>query len=114
MRVLRTLWNGEYSLFKAFWGFYVLGSIVISMVGLLIAAPFLFLHLRPLAVLILAVIYLGYWGVASVGVWRSANAYPYTRWWPNFAKIVVVIFVLRWLWFLWNGAGVALIEELTG
>jgi hypothetical protein len=54
-----------------------------------------------------------YWIVASVGVWRSADAYPLTRWWPAAAKIAVVLWAGRILWGLANGGALNIMDRVT-
>jgi hypothetical protein len=103
MKVLYKIWWGQYSLPVQFWLFYIVGSVAAIFVSVVAAAPLLLLDARPAAYLVGAVVAWGYWFVASVGVWRSADAYPLTRWWPNLAKGVVVLFTLVFLYRLLTG-----------
>jgi hypothetical protein len=99
MRVLKKLYQGKYPLVGAFWGFYVGGIFASGFVGMLAAIPFILIHARPFGILIYGLVFFGYFSIVTIGVWRSANAYPYTRWWPILAKIAVgfmaVAMVLR-------------------
>ena len=73
--ILRTLWMGRYSLGKAFWLFFCLGFIAIIFIGMAAGLPFLLLNFeKPIPSLVFWIVFLGYEIVASVGVWRSANA----------------------------------------
>jgi hypothetical protein len=86
MRWWRDFWHGRIPLGTSFWLFYegvwfaalfvlVLVSAGLGKIGLgkpALALTFAALNLYPL--------------LAAVGVWRSANAYPYKRLWANIAK----------------------------
>ena len=91
VQVLQKLWWGQYSLPKAFWGFYVLGFLLAPIIIMLLTVPFFLLNLKPIGYMIQAVGTAVYWLIATVGVWQSANAYPYSKWWPNMAKCVVML-----------------------
>jgi hypothetical protein len=77
MRVIGKLWNGDYPLSTAFWGFYV-GLSVLSIIA---AVPILAvainapdrIHTIVYQVLVAIRIVLLIW--TSVGVWRSAKTY---------------------------------------
>jgi hypothetical protein len=71
----------------------------------------------------------GYWVIASIGVWRSASSYPSQKvadvqvltsgwrgrhFWAVAAKVVVVIFAARVLWWLVKGGALGLMQRLTG
>jgi hypothetical protein len=66
---LRKLWRGEYSLARSFWGFFILGTVVCTIIGMNPVLLFL-----PGAALAFRLVFLGYQMTAGVGVWRSANA----------------------------------------
>lgn len=66
----RTLWRGQYSLARSFWGFFILGTLVGTIIGMNPALLFL-----PGAALAFRLVFLGYQISAGVGVWRSANAF---------------------------------------
>lgn len=70
----RRLWSGAYRLWIAFWLFLVLGYFLLVPAATLIAAPFLVLGSFQAASLTFWLIFIGYQVVASVGVWRSADA----------------------------------------
>ena len=65
------LWRGQYSLGRSFWGFFILGTCIAWIVGIL--SGFL-LILYPPTLLIFRLLFLGYLITAAVGVWRSSNA----------------------------------------
>jgi len=65
------LWRGQYSLGRSFWGFFILGTCIAWIVGIL--SGFLFIFYPP-TLLIFRLLFLGYLITAAVGVWRSSNA----------------------------------------
>ena len=65
------LWRGQYPLAHAIWGFFVSGTCIVWLVGIL--SGFLFIS-HPSTLVIYRVLFLGYLITAAVGVWRSANA----------------------------------------
>jgi len=71
---LQRLWRGGYSLGKAFWLFFCLGFIGIIPIAMLAGIPFILLDQKPTASLVFWAVFMGYEVIASVGVWRSANA----------------------------------------
>jgi hypothetical protein len=72
--VLSNLWEGKYSLGRSFWGFFLLGTFVAVIVGMLAGIPFLLIDARATAGAVFQLIFWGYLIIAAVGVWRSANA----------------------------------------
>jgi hypothetical protein len=71
--VLSTLWHGQYSLGKSFWGFFLLGTFVSILLGMLAAIPFVLIEARLTAGIIFQLVFWGYAIIAAVGVWRSSN-----------------------------------------
>jgi hypothetical protein len=69
--VCSKLWRGQYSFGRSFWGFFVLGTCIAWVVGIL--GGFMFIWYPP-TLLIYRLVFLGYLIIAAVGVWRSANA----------------------------------------
>jgi len=117
MGILRKLWWGQYSLPKTFWGFYVLGFFACWAVVGLVYTPFFILHLRTIGFILTFIIFVSYETIAAVGVWRSANAYPFhgfAGFWAIAAKTVVCLVVGRFLWSLANGGALALMARMTG
>jgi MFS family permease len=112
MRVLRKLWWGQYPLVQAFWVFYVAGFLGCVVFASITYAVFYAIHARPFGVLAWAFVFTCYLLIASVGVWRSADAYPCTRWWPIWAKIVVGLFAARVFWSLANGGARSLVDRI--
>lgn len=88
MRILLKLWQGEYSLPVAFWGFYVAGYFATALLVIFISPLFVTQPARTISVLVLI---LPYNTLSTIGVWRSADAYELTKWWPVMAKIAVMI-----------------------
>jgi hypothetical protein len=95
--MFRTLWLGRYPLVGAFWGFYVLGFVISTAMAGALAGLLIMFRLREFGFLSAALFYMAYMSVATVGVWRSANSYPYTRWWPAMAKAAVLFFTLPFI-----------------
>jgi hypothetical protein len=113
MAVIRKLWWGQYSLSKAFWGFYVFGFIGFALlVAVIDGLTFPFHGTGVGFVLGIAIVYL-YGVIASVGVWRSASAYKANRVWPALAKAIVCIAIARVVWFLANGGALELFGRFT-
>jgi hypothetical protein len=80
----------------AFWAFYVGGVLVTPALLALIAPLF---HAQPWRLIVVWLIVVPYNVVSAVGVWRSADAYPLTRWWPRMAQAVVILWEL---WIAWS------------
>jgi hypothetical protein len=100
MNYLRNLWTGNQSLVRAFWGSYLLGSMLVAGgIGGIVSGIFIVLGQRTLGYVLAAVLFTPYCVIATVGVWRSANNYPLTRWWPNLAKFMVII--MTPVFFIW-------------
>lgn len=72
-RMLIRLWNGQYSLAKAFWGFFILGSIPLLLLAAF--AGMIFIEAPIAHDIVVLSIYGSYRIIALVGVWRSANNY---------------------------------------
>jgi hypothetical protein len=74
METIRSLWWGRYSLPQAFWGFYILGSVVAFICcGLILVASYR-LQAGTIGFILGFALLNGYWILAAVGVWRSASA----------------------------------------
>jgi hypothetical protein len=117
MSVLTKLWWGRYSLPRTFWLFYVLGFPITWLFAAAIYVPFFFLHVRTLGFIAAFLCFFFYFVVSSIGVWRSANAYPFTgaaRFWAVAAKGVVVVVVVRVLWSWANGGALNIMAHMTG
>jgi hypothetical protein len=122
MGVLKKLWWGQYPLWKTFWLFFALGGYAIIIVGIIIYMPFVMVGLGPIGFIAVAIIVWGYWVVSSVGVWRSANAYPLTKgWppkatigWPTMAKCGVGLLWLVALYRLANGGLAGVLDRIGG
>ena len=117
MSTLAKLWWGRYSLRRTFWLFYVLGFSITWFVTAVIYVPFFFLHVRTLGFIVAFLCFAFYFIVSSVGVWRSADAYPFTgaaRFWAVAAKGVVCLAVIRVLWSFANGGALNIMAHMTG
>jgi hypothetical protein len=78
--MLRRLWLDQYSLVRAYWGFYLVGFFVASMGAGAISGLFIVFGLPQLGLALAALFVVAYLGAATVGLWRSANRYPGTLW----------------------------------
>lgn len=107
MNPIRNLWRGKYPLWLTFWAFYVLGYAVSVGLTALITPNF---HTQPWRWLSAMLLVVPYSVLSAVGVWRSADAYPLTRWWPNMAKICVMLWSARIAWSMSLGTMRALAE----
>lgn len=88
MSILLKMWQGGYSLAVTFWGFYVAGYFATALLVIFIAPQFTTQPARTICVLILII---PYNTLSTIGVWRSADAYELTKWWPIMAKIAVIL-----------------------
>ncbi len=75
IRMLAKLWDGEYSLAKAFWGFYVLGTMVAFVCAMISFTIFSSIGLGDVGLSSVGLFSFGYRLIATVGVWRSATRY---------------------------------------
>jgi hypothetical protein len=89
------LWWGQYSLPKALWLFFIVGTFLAPIVAMVIYIPFSLAGMpqtrQPLAVIAMV----AYPVFAAVGVWRSANGHPFQRW--PLAAAAAKIGVCVWL-----------------
>jgi hypothetical protein len=114
--LLAKLWRGHFSLRRSFWLFYVTGFFICWMVAGILYLPFFFLHIRTVGFIEAFLCFAFYYVVTSVGVWRSANAYPYTgaaRFWVVATKGIVCIVAARILWSWANGGAANIIAHVT-
>ena len=96
------IWRGQHSLPKAFFGFFLLGSMVLApLAAMIIAVPFVLIDQGQGARAVFFIALIVYPLFSAVGVWRSANVYllsganvPFLRYSYVFgAKIIVCIVV---------------------
>lgn len=73
-------WRGDYPLVRAWWMGYLLPGVVAGAVA----------SSADEAGLAVAAVWVPYYVLASVGCWRSANAYDGTRAWRILAKLGIV------------------------
>lgn len=94
MRELQRLWRGDLSLPAAFWGWLVLGGVLVN--GMTTALN-LILVTRDLALVGLIVGYaisVPYNLLALLGVWRSAGAWQGDRAMATTARVVAVVWAI--------------------
>jgi hypothetical protein len=72
--ILSNLWEGKYSLARSFWGFFLCGTFVAIIAGMLAGIPFILIDAQQAAGRVFQIVFWGYEIIAAVGVWRSANA----------------------------------------
>ena len=109
---LKKLWWGQYPLLRSFWGFYLFGMFCAPFVAAILMLPVYFIS-RGAGLAVGATLCAIYYVVATVGVWRSADAYGLTRWWPNLAKLLVVLITVRAGWVLVNGGAEHFVQYVT-
>lgn len=118
MEIIRKLWSGEFRLVTAFWVFFVLGPFIGILLAVIVLATFELIFPIPIFRLIGYALGLlaatSYMVIASVGVWRSANAYPYTGLWPGLAKICVLLEAANMVWNLTHERGHIIMSHLAG
>jgi hypothetical protein len=90
--MLRKLWFGVYSLPVAFWGFCVAGNLAVIFCAIFLGVLAGHMGLGTAGIALGALVIWAYWIVASVGVWKSADAYPYTKFWPVIVKGLVLLY----------------------
>lgn len=92
MNLFRKIWNGELPLYKVYWIYGVLVSVIIR---LFVEVSFNFVSLDYASAFsyFLVAVVVPYQILVSVGVWRSATAYTRNKIWAVLAKIVAVLWV---------------------
>lgn len=91
MRAVVRLWRGQLPLADAFWNWAVIGGLLVNL-GTSLA--FYLLLTEDMTVPALIVGYglsLPYNFLVTVGVWRSASAYPGERRWADLAKVATLV-----------------------
>ena len=106
--MIKKIYRGKYPLVISFWAFFFFGTWLAIALFSLVNVVFLtswgfnllgwigpkYSHAVGSGVFWLEVI--AYFYVSASGVWKSADAYPLTRWWPNMAKLSVIFIGLVW------------------
>lgn len=90
MEVIANIWQGRAGLAKTFWGYHLLGGLLWGI---------LFFSLRPGSpgAVVLAPLYLAYFVVVIVGIWRAAGLYEGPRHWALIARGVLVAWGLMFV-----------------
>ena len=101
MNALAKLWRGQFSLAATYWGFGVLGSILVFL-------PLKLLTPGSAAAILLGVVFCLYLIAACVGTWRSATSYSGPSAWAVLSKVAAVIGCL------WAAGVLALIVTAPG
>jgi uncharacterized membrane protein YdjX (TVP38/TMEM64 family) len=113
--MLLKLWWGQYPLIVSFWRFFI-GGWLLLVFGLAITSYLIRLHLEPRfpGPAIGAAVLFAYHCFAAVGVWRSADNHPETRYWGYAAKFVIIVIIGRILFGLVNGGPANWIGAILG
>ena len=85
---IRKIWRGEHSLFRAFWLYFYLCNNFVAAVAALLILPLQFLHLLWIGKLFVLAVWAAYFMISTIGVWRSANAYPGPKIWAVLARLL--------------------------
>jgi hypothetical protein len=91
MHAIRQVWRGEVSLAEAFWGWAVLGALLVN---LFTSVLFLTLVSRDLTLLGFIAGYaisVPYNVLAAVGVWRAAARHPGDPAWAETARVIALV-----------------------
>jgi hypothetical protein len=115
---LRKLWWGQYSLSQAFWGFYVVGFILVVILALILMIITRTLHISTVGFIFGFAIVNCYWLAAAVGVWRSArvpmaSTNRVCRFWAIAARGVVLFSAARMVLHFGNGGELWLMSRMT-
>lgn len=88
---LGRLFRGEIPLVKTFWLYYILGSVLLLVLGEGLASLFHGSSLGVMSYLVLGIVQMLWTIVCLFGVWRAAGRYPGSRVWSVLARIYVVL-----------------------
>jgi len=89
------LWQGQQSLPKAFWLFFIVGSFLAPLTAMVIYISFALAGMQPIRQPLAVFAMIVYPLFAAVGVWRSANARQFQKWPIAAAAAKFAVFV--WL-----------------
>jgi hypothetical protein len=116
---MKSAWRGEFSLGASFWGLYVLGSLVATVLGGVIIFAFRKMGLLGLGWSIGGGGWLIWQGLSAIAVWNSARIKARSPIWLDrlfayVAMFVVLVLSARLLFGLINGGAVRLAGLITG
>ena len=85
---IKSFWSGEWSLLQTFWGFFVVGNLIVGFIVVLLLET-LFIYL----------LYLLFYIILVVGTWRSASNYAQIKnkrkTWSILAKLMVILSIVN-------------------
>lgn len=87
MNTLLKLWRGQFGLPMTYWGFGVLGTI-------LVLAPVEFCTSGSTASLLVGFSFCFYMVIVNVGIWRAATRYIGPIFWAGLAKLIALFSIL--------------------
>lgn len=90
----KSLWEGDIPLCKAYWLYFVLGGIIVSIFVGILSSPFN----DPFMLKMIFLIFVAYSVFAGIGVWRSANKYSGNSLWRYLAYISVISTIIFNFW----------------
>ena len=93
---IKSFWRGEWSLLQTFWGFFVVGNLIVGFIVVLLLESFdLNNTVQYLTFVFIYLIYLTFYIILVVGTWRSAANYAQIKnkrvTWSILAKIMVFL-----------------------
>ena len=91
MELISYIWNGKLPLWKVYWLFGVLGGIVFRFADMILSGPQSDGTISLGFSSLFALLYIIYFTIVLVGVWRSATNYTGHVVWPILAKFVTII-----------------------
>ena len=97
---IKSFWRGEWSLLQTFWGFFVVGNLIVGFIVVLLLESFdLNNTVQYLTFVFIYLIYLTFYIILVVGTWRSAANYAQIKnkrvTWSILAKIMVFLSIVN-------------------
>jgi len=97
---IKSFWSGEWSLLQTFWGFFVVGNLIVGfIVVLLLETLDLNNTIQYLTFVFIYLLYLLFYIILVVGTWRSAANYAQIKnkrvTWSILAKLMVILSIVN-------------------
>ena len=97
---IKSFWRGEWSLLQTFWGFFVVGNLIVGfIVVLLLETLDLNNTIQYLTFVFIYLLYLLFYIILVVGTWRSAANYAQIKnkrvTWSILAKLMVILSIVN-------------------
>ncbi len=97
---IKSFWRGEWSLLQTFWGFFVIGNLIVGfIVVLLLETLDLNNTIQYLTFVFIYLLYLLFYIILVVGTWRSAANYAQIKnkrvTWSILAKLMVILSIVN-------------------